>query len=120
MTRNGTDDVERVWRPAFQHRALATIMTLKDAAGILNGSIPDPTGGATHFYTPEIMPKPGDSTSGVDVEGGLESVPGVARAGKPIQNYAPSFALTFTPKPMPSIPEKTFKFYRQPGSGHVR
>ncbi len=120
MTRNGTDDVEKVWHPAFQHRAPATIMTLKDAAGILNGSVPDPTNGATHFYTPAIMPKKGDKIGGVDVGGGLELVPGVTRDGEPIENYAPAFALTFTPKPVPTIPEKTFKFYQQPGSGHVR
>ncbi len=120
MSRNGVDDVEKVWRPAFQHRAPATIMTLRDAAGILNGSISDPTDGATHFYTPAIMPKKGDKTDGVDVGGGLESTPGVTRDGKPIENYAPAFALTFTPKIVPNILEKTFKFYRQPGTGHVR
>ena len=119
MIRNHTDDVREVWRPAFQHRAPATIMTLKDAASILAGSIPDPTHGATHFYTPAIMPKKGDKTDGVDVGGGLELVPGVTRNGKPIKNYAPAFALTFTPRPVPTIPERTFKFYQQPGSGHV-
>ena len=120
MVRNGTDDVEKVWRPAFQHRAPATIMTQRDAVAILNGSIPDPTKGATHFYTPVIMPKKGDKTAGIDVSGGLELVPGVTRDGKPIESYAPGFALTFTPKPVSTIPEKTFKFFQQPGSGHVR
>ena len=121
MVRNGTDNVERVWSPAFQHRKAATAMALQDAAGILAGTIPDPTAGATHFYTPSIMPKEGESTQGVDVGGGLESVPGVTDStGKPAKNYAPSFALTFTPKPVEGIPERTFKFYQQPGSGYVR
>ena len=65
------------------------------------------------------MPKEGDNTEGVDVGGGLELVPGVTRDGKPIESYAPAFALTFTPKPVGTIPERTFEFYQQPGSAHV-
>jgi hypothetical protein len=121
MIRNGTDNVERVWSPAFQHRKAATAMALHDAAGILAGTIADPTAGATHFYTPSIMPKEGESTEGIDVSGGLESVPGVTDGqGKPVKNYAPGFSLTFTPKPIAGVPERTFKFYQQPGSGYVR
>ena len=120
MTRNGTADVERVWSPAFQHGKPATATALADAAAILGGSTTDPTDGATHFYTPLAMPKKGEATAGIDVGGGLESVPGVTRAGVPIESYAPSFALTFTQKVVAGIPEKTFKFYQQPGSGYVR
>ena len=36
----------------------------------------DPTGGATHFYSPQTMPKEGQQTRG-DVGGGLEAVEGV-------------------------------------------
>ena len=120
MVRNGTNDVERVWSPAFTHRKAATAMALHDAAGILAGTIPDPTAGATHFYTPDAMPKEKQVTRGLDVGGGLESVPGVTLDGKPVKNYMPGFALTFTPKPVAGIPERTFKFFQQPGSGHVQ
>ena len=46
--------------------------------------------------------------------------PGVRRDSKPIESYAPAFALTFTPKTVPTLPEQAFKFYQQPGSSHVR
>ena len=119
MSRNDTKDVERVWSPAFRHRKAATATSLADAAGILNGSIVDPTDGAAHFYTPSAMPKEGEATSGVDVGGGLESVPGVTSGGRPVRNYAPGF-ISFTPKPLATVPKCTFKSYQQPGSGHVR
>jgi hypothetical protein len=120
MIRNGTAEVDRVWSPAFRHGKAATATALADAAAVLHGSTADPTDGATHFYTPLAMPKAGDATDGIDVGGGLETVPGVTQGGKPIQNYAPAFALSFTQKTVAGVPEKTFKFYQQPGSGYVR
>ena len=122
MIRNGATDVRRVWAPAFTHRAAATATTLRDARGILDGSIADPTGGATHFYTPAAMAKEGESTDGQDVGGGLEQVPGVTRGGAPIRNYAPSFANSpdFVPATVPGVRPATFKFYRKLGTGHVR
>lgn len=126
MVRNGTNDVERVWRPAYQHRKNPTASALVLAKGILDGTVADPTSGATHFYTPQAMPKKGDPTAGIDVAGGLETVPGVTdadgnatdKSGKPIQNYAPSCA-RFPYKPVPGVAESVFKFYQQPGDGHV-
>ena len=120
MLRNGTDNVERVWSPAFQHRKHATALATQLATGILNGQIADPTSGATHFYTPRIMPKKGEATAGIDVAGGLESTPGVVDDdGKPVQNYRPSFA-TWPQCTVVGVPEIAFKFYRQQGDGHVR
>ena len=66
------------------------------------------------------MPRKGEKTDGIDVGGGLETVSGVESGGKPVQSYRPSWTLTFEPKIVTSVPEATFKFYRQPGSGHVR
>ena len=121
MMRNGADRVRQVWSPAFTHRAALTSMALRDAAGILDGTIPDPTDGATHFYTPQAMPKEGGSVAGRDVGGGLESVVGVVvkRGGPPVRNYRPAWSLRFVRKPTPEVPEQFFKFYRQPGTGHV-
>ena len=90
------------------------------AQGIMTGSIADPTAGATHFYTPRIMPKKGEDTDGIDVGGGLETVPDVTDNGKPVQNYRPSWALSFDRRIVANVPEASFKFYRQPGTGHVR
>ena len=88
--------------------------------GILNGGITDPTSGATHFYTPRIMPKKGQSTAGVDVAGGLETTPGVVdEDGRPVQNCRPSFA-TWPQCTVAGVPAASFKFYRQQGDGHVR
>ena len=119
MLRNRTDNVERVWSPAFQHRKHANALATQLATGILNGQIADPTSGATHFYTPRIMPKKGEATAGIDVAGGLESTPGVVDDdGKPVQNYRPSFA-TWPQCTVVGVPEISFKFYRQQGDGHV-
>lgn len=119
MARNGATHVDQAWR-GYQHRKAPTAAALVIAAGILHGKIPDPTDGATHFYTPEIMPKIGEDTTGIDVAGGLESVPGVQNhTGNPVQNYRPGFAAHFMPRPVTGIPEAKFKFYRQPGTGHV-
>ncbi len=86
----------------------------------MTGSIADPTGGATHFYTPRIMPKKGEDTGGIDVGGGLESVAGVTGNGKPVQSYRPSWALSFDRQIVANVPEASFKFHRQPGNGRVR
>ena len=120
MARNATDDVERVWSPAFQHRKHPTAGAIQLATGILNGQIVDPTSGATHFYTPRIMPKKGEPTAHIDVAGGLETTPGVVDDnGRPIQNYRPSFS-SWPQSAVAGVPEATFKFYRKPGDGPVR
>jgi hypothetical protein len=82
---------------------------------------PDPTGGATHFYSPRYQPKEGQSTAGYDVGGGLEMVDGVTdRNQKPIQNYRPGYTQIFNEVIVPQVPHWVAKFYRQPGDGPVR
>ncbi|MDG6094280.1 cell wall hydrolase [Acetobacter sp. AN02] len=76
MRRNGISSVRQAWR-GYAHSGRLDNRTLAIAHSILEGTTPDPTDGATHFYTPQIMPKEGESTSGADVGGGLELVPGV-------------------------------------------
>ena len=119
MQRDDTTHVSGAWG-GYQHDHAASPPAVRIARGILANTIADPTSGATHFYTPRIMPKSGDETTGIDVGGGLETVDGVDRNGKPIQNYRPGWTLTFDRKLLLSVPEASFKFYRQPGSGRVR
>ena len=85
------------------------------AGEILGGAITDPTNGATHFYTPQIMPKEGATPSeraGVDIAGGLESVPGVTDHGKPVRNFRPHYATVYPQIKISGIADDTFKFYR--------
>ena len=92
------------------------------AKKLLDGSLPDSTGGATHFYQPKAMPKEGDVTSfKFDKSGGLESVPGVEAQNThtPIKNYRPSWSIQFPEAHVPSVPQSVGKFYIQPGDGHV-
>lgn len=119
MLRDVVPSIHAAWG-GYQHGHPATSTATRIATGIMAGTIPDPTNGATHFYTPRIMPKKGDTTSGIDVSGGLENVPGVKNGGRPVQNYRPGWTLTFEQKIVSTVPEAAFKFYKQPGTGHVR
>ena len=121
MLRNGSKIVSASWH-GYAHNSAPDFNSFRIAKGILNGSIADPTDGATHFYTPEIMPAKGDSTVGKSVGGGLELVPGVLRNRKNVETYRPSWANdpNFSPRPVGGIDERTFKFYKQDGNGFVR
>ena len=119
MERNGHSDVSDVWF-AYRHGKNPTQDAIRIASGILDCSIPDPTHGATHFYTPDAMPKNGDKTQGKDIGGGLEFVRGVQRDKKPIENWKPGFSTTMERRLVPDVEEKVFKFYRQNGNGYVR
>jgi hypothetical protein len=118
--RNGVSLIQDVFR-GFRYHIEGGEDSRGVASDLLTGRIVDPTGGATHFYTPRIMPKEGEPTGGRDVRGGLEIVPGVVdRYGRPVRSYRPRFAAEFEPVTVPGIPPAIFKFYRQPGHGHVR
>ena len=66
MGRNGVTEVDKAWH-GYSHGTKPTGANLKHAEtiarGVLNGTVADPTNGATHFYSPNTMPK-----DGVDVE----------------------------------------------------
>lgn len=63
-----------------------TAEAMRIARAVLAGTIADPTGGATHFYSPISMPAEGQDTTGYDVWG-LEQVNGLGH-----RNYAPRWA----------------------------
>lgn len=117
MHRNGVLSVHEVWSQ-YGHNHSPQPDTVALARQILSGAIADPTDGATHFYTPDIMPKEGDTRHG-DTSGGLESVPGVFShtTGHAVQNYRPGYVGNFIGKPVRDVPEKFFKFYKQPEDG---
>ena len=122
MSRADTTHVDRVWS-GYAHGTHSSEIARQVAADVIDASSPDPTGGATHFYSPDAMPKQGDPDGCNDVAGGLEQVPGVrGSTGAPARNYRPSWAAPgqFEPRPVAGVAEHVFKFYRQPGSGHVR
>ncbi len=48
---------------------------IKLATAILRNELADPTSGATHFYSPQYMPKEGETAGRADVGGGLERAP---------------------------------------------
>ena len=116
MIRCGIDQVDKAWH-GYTHGTQprgADLAHAEDVAkSVLDGKKPDPTGGATHFYTPQAMPKEDDTNlDGTDIDGGLESVPGVTRNGKAVRNYRPGWATKFTRESVKSVPEASFKFYR--------
>ena len=51
---------------------------------------------------------------GTAIGGGLESVPGVHKSGKPVQNHRPRWTTRLSAIRAPGVPEEDFKFYRVP------
>ena len=114
MARSKSKSVSASWR-GYTHGQSPTASVKVLAKQILSGVIPDPTSGATHFYSPQIMPAENDKTKGYDVAGGLEQVDGL-----PTRTYKPGFTLP----PAEAVPvegavDSEFKFYRMPGNGPV-
>lgn len=113
MDRNGTTAVRDEWS-AYAHGQEPTD-DLRDLAGrILRCEADDPSGGATHFYSPVSMPHEGDDTDGYDVGGGLETTPGLDE-----RNYAPSWADTHYRCYVDGARQSHYKFYRPEGFGPV-
>lgn len=129
MLRNHVSTVRSVWQ-GYERKApdpkspgdrAALLQAHRIAEGILNGTTADPTHGATHYYSPQAMPKENESIAGRDVGGGLETVPGVRHNGGPVRSYVPSYVPEFIRKPVTGVPERDFKFYEQPiGRSRVR
>lgn len=116
MTRDNTTsvaDVARAYTPA-QYTAFPTQQIRNLALSILQSTVPDPTNGATHFYSPISMPKEGEYTGGSAVGGGLEWTYPLTK-----RNYRPSWALTYEAESVAGVRPWAFKFYKQPGNGYV-
>ncbi|OGO24104.1 MAG: hypothetical protein A2Z28_06145 [Chloroflexi bacterium RBG_16_51_9] len=78
------------------------------AKKLLEGQIPDATGGATYFFSPISMPKDGESTTGFDIGGGLHKVTGIDS-----MVYFPSWATTMTYiDDLKNVKQAYFMFYR--------
>jgi hypothetical protein len=102
------------------------------AIRLLNGDLPDNTGGATHFYQPYVMAHP--TPVQTDKDGryltgnppkGYEYVPGVVtkgvdRKGVPAFSVRPDWADGMQPKAVSGITDSLGKFFIAPGSRHVR
>ena len=74
MKKHNLTRVSEVWADRqYVNGHFATATSLRLAEGILDGTAMDISQGATHFYTPNIMPKTGEPHSGIDIYGGLES-----------------------------------------------
>ncbi len=103
---------EVVTAPAqYAHNQEPTSEIRELARKLLEGQIPDATGGATHFFSPISMPKQGESTTGFDVEGGLHVVPGIAK-----KVYFPSWTKTYTwVGDLNSVRRAYFMFYQLAG-----
>ena len=114
MSRNNTNSVSDVDHQ--YNRRQAPTQTMRDLAGsLLRGEIPDPTNGATHYYSPRTMPQEGEETTGYDVGGGLEQVDGLQQ-----RNYRPSWSTTFQNSNVPGVRPRYYRFYRVPGNNPVR
>ena len=113
MLRNKVTSVSDVWG-TYAHRQTPIPEITSLSSQILSGKIPDPTSGATHFYSPLSMPREGDPTSGYDVGGGLERVPPLS-----YKTYRPSWSLTYTLITVAGTRPAYYKFYRMPNNGPV-
>jgi len=116
LRRHPTDRVSVVLAAGkFSTHLPATAATTQLAAEMQTADpTTDPTRGATHYYSPVAMPEEGESTAGFDIKGGLELTPGLTR-----KNYRPGYVNTYEPVSVAGVPEKYFKFYRQPGEGRA-
>ncbi len=113
MDHNGTTRVTDEW-DAYAHGRVPSSESLDLARDVLTCSVADDSRGATHFYSPQSMPKEGEDTSGYDVGGGLEWTPGLDE-----RNYRPSWSVEFPRCYVPGAVQRRFEFYRVPGNGPV-
>ena len=114
MGRNGTAQVKDVSSGYARNRPPRP-WAIRLATTILRNELADPTNGATHFYSPQYMPKEGEMAGRADVGGGLEQ-----SGNLPKKHYRPGYAKAFSPVTVPHVRERHFRFYRAPGNGHVQ
>jgi hypothetical protein len=95
----------------YAHNQAPTTEISNLAATLVDNPGVDPTGGATHFFSPLSMPKEGDSTDGFDVNGGLHEVPGIDR-----KVYFPSWTTTMDwVGNLPNVRQAYYMFYQPAG-----
>lgn len=114
MSRNNTNSVSDV-ETAYSRNQEPTPTMHRLAERLLRNEIPDPTNGATHYYSPRTMPQEGADTTGFDVGGGLEQVLGLPR-----RNYMPSWVISYQYSDVPGVRPSYYRFYRAPGTNQVR
>ena len=114
MQKHHLTQVSSVWTHGnYAHSHMSTSTSVRIAESILNGSASDISQGATYFYSPNSMPKEGETPSSrTDVRGGLESVPGVKKNGRTVRNHIPSWAKVAYRVRVPGIQDEDFKFFR--------
>lgn len=112
MNRAGTDRVADV-TGGYSLKKDPSPGMMFTASRLLSGQLGDNTGGATNFYSPQSMPRPGRNTSGWDISGGSEQLP-----GEP-ETYRPGFAVKYPQDIVPGVRDWVAKFYTQPGNGRV-
>ena len=132
MQRNGTALVKDVTRQYSLRQKPPAPETRSLAIKLINGELPDTTGGATHFYQPVEMvhptPAPSDGKGGYLTDSppkGYEYVPGVTvkdskRDDVPAFSVRPDWAIGMQQVPVKGIPDSLAKFFIAPGSRHVR
>jgi hypothetical protein len=126
MSRNGLANVSEV--RGYVRNQHPDQRSMRMAVALLDGSVADNTGGATHYYSPKSMARAGDELAakgtkgyrryhGQDIGGGLEQVSGLG-----YQTYRPAYTLSseFTYVPIHGVQEKNFKFFVKAGAGKVR
>jgi hypothetical protein len=113
MARNNRQSVNSVSRAYSTSQSPTATMRIL-AESLLKGEVTDPTGGATHYYSPKTMPKEGQATTGYDLGGGLELVPPLKD-----KNYRPSWSASYTQTLVPGVRPHYYKFHRATGNGPV-
>jgi hypothetical protein len=132
MQRNGTALVTDVSGQYSRGQNTPSPETRNLAIRLLNGELPDNTGGATHFYQPYAMkypmPVPKDDKGQYQTTNppqGYEYVPGVTvkdanKKDVPAFSVRPTWAAGMRQVPLKGIPDSLAKFFVAPGSRHVR
>ena len=132
MKRNETNLVTDVSGRYTHGKSPASPEARNLATKLLNGELPDNTGGATHFYQPYAMAHPnpvpqddkGQYQTGSPPKG-YEYVPGVTvknakGADVPAFSVRPDWADGMRQVQVKGISDKLAKFFIAPGSRHVR
>jgi hypothetical protein len=132
MQRNETEKLSDVSKGYARGNNPAQPQTRVLAIQLLNGALPDPTGGATHFYQPAqmkpLMAVPQNARGQYQTDlppQNYEYIPGVTlklpdKKSAPAFSVAPPWAKDFSQTKVTGIPDSLAIFLIAPGSRHVR